>query len=64
MLSIHHMRTSPAQLPGHWARENSRLLIAMTLWAIAMLCLAWLGQPSDAAAEHWYYVSNVEGGLL
>ena len=64
MLTVRNMRSVPEPTPSQWARENRVLLSGVILWAGAMTCIAWLGQPSNGAADDWYHVSNVESGLL
>ena len=64
MLTVRNMQPDPAPMRGRWVQEDLSLLAGVALWAAAMLWFAWLGQPSDTAADRWYYVGNVQGGLL
>ncbi len=36
-------------------------VIALTASAVALLMVAWLGQPRHFVADHWYAMLTVEG---
>lgn len=46
---------------GKPAETASKSWIALTALAVALLFVAWLGQPRDFVADHWYALSVVEG---
>ncbi|MGQ3122456.1 MULTISPECIES: hypothetical protein [Variovorax] len=59
MLTVRNLRRAPTF--GDWLRANSSLLIALALWALAVLWLASVTPPE--VDGQWYSLSSVEGQL-
>ena len=41
--------------------RDTPTVIALTASAVALLLVAWLGQPRHFVADHWYAMLTVEG---
>jgi hypothetical protein len=60
MLTVINPRAEPTL--RDWAHANRMLLLGHILWAVTMITLAALGQPSDLV--DCYTISALQGGLL
>ncbi|MDQ2927662.1 MAG: hypothetical protein M3R22_05780 [Pseudomonadota bacterium] len=64
MLTLRNARLEPRLTPRQRLRENLRLAYGLSLWAIALLCLASLGNACDSTSDLSSCVAAFSPGLL
>lgn len=61
MLIVVNPRIDPEASVTGWLKHNTRLVAGQLLWGMALLMLAWLGQPRRFDADRWYSLTAAEG---
>ncbi len=64
MLTVQNLTKDPERTLSDWFHENRASLIGLVLFAVALLCIVALGQPSDEVADEWFTLSCCGFGLL
>lgn len=61
MLTVTNPRLDPDSTVTGWLRVNASLAAGMTIWALAVLLVAALGQSRNFVDDQWYGLSFMEG---
>lgn len=64
MLIVRNARFAPPATPDTTGREKAGSVYGLSLWAIALLCVALLGHAAAAAADGGFNLGVLVGGLL